>query len=411
MKNDVINDIYKTDAPKVLATLLRLLGDYNLAEDAMQEAFSIALEKWPSEGVPENPYSWLVSTGRFKAIDHIRRLKNGQELASNNLENKQLYHTQPEPDTNLIEEDQLRLIYLCCHPLLPLESRTALALRDVCGMKTGEIARAFLVPFETIKKRITRAKQVFTKNNIPFEIPNRKEITARSQSVLQVIYLIFNEGYSASTGKKHIREDLTAEAIYLCRKLLDLNPSPEVQGLLALMLIQESRKYSRITSKGAIIPLEHQDRALWNEQLIKEGIELIHKSAMSGQMGYYSLQAAIASVHATAKNFENTRWDIIVQYYNMLLEIHPSPIIEMNKAIAVGMKNGPEAGLAILNELIQNKKLEGYHSIYTAKAEFLLKINSIEEAITCYRKALSLTQQEAEQSYLQNKISKILKKV
>ena len=407
-----VGRIYKKESSRVLASLIRILGDLDLAEDALQEAFSVAMETWPLEGLPKNSYAWLVSTGKFKAIDSIRRLGRGNELLAEqfSLNDKKLtqgYVEQLDWDTNFVEDDQLRLIFYCCHPLLPLDSRIALSLREVCALSTAEIARAYLVSIETIKKRITRAKALIKEKNIPYEIPSKSELSNRMDAVLRVIYLIFNEGYSASSGEDHIRQELTGEAIYLSRHLVDISPTPENMGLLALLLLQDSRREARATEDGDLIPLENQDRSLWNQHLIREGVQLIHHSVMSGRLGPYTLQAAIASVHAVADSVQNTQWELIIGYYDMLLSIHPSPVIEMNRAIAVGMHEGPEAGLTIINHLLKNEKLSAYHLIYAVQAEFSKKLGVIDDAIEAYQRAIELVSQEPEKRYLIKQLAEI----
>ena len=412
MRSDInkeIENIYKSESGRVLASLVRILGDFDLAEEAKQEAFSIALKKWPEEGIPKNPYSWLISAGKFKAIDSIRRAKRGREIVSEKFPHNDSYTEDPVFENGLVDDDQLRLIFFCCHPLLPLDSRIALSLRDVCGMTTEEIASAYLISSETIKKRITRAKILFREKKIPYEIPSGSELNNRMDAVLHVIYLIFNEGYSASSGEDHIRNELTDEAIYLCRKLVDLISTPESLGLLALLLLQESRRRSRITENGDIIPLEKQDRSLWDKNLIREGLELINQAVMSGRLGSYTLQAAIASVHTAADSFQNTRWDIIVGYYDMLLSINPSPVIELNRAIAVGMHKGPEAGLVIINDLLKKGRLDSYHLVYSAKADFSKKLGLNEDAVKAYKTAIKFARQEPERRYLEKQLSKIIK--
>ena len=409
-----IEQIYRVESGRVLATLIRLLGDLDLAEESLQEAFFVALEKWPEEGLPRNAYSWLVSVGKFKAIDVIRRAGRGQELIAENLSLEMEEHTQGDVeqefvDRHLVEDDQLRLIFYCCHPLLPLDSRIALSLREVCGMNTEEIARAYLSSYETIKKRISRAKALVKEKKISFEIPSHAELTQRLNAVLHVIYLIFNEGYSASSGEVHIRKELTAEAIFLNRRLVELIPTPESLGLLALCLLQESRRDARVTQQGDLIPLEHQDRSLWDQKLIGEGLQLIHKAVMSGRLGMYSLQAAIASVHAVADSIENTQWDLIIGYYDMLLSINPSPIIELNRAIAIGMHEGPQAALAILERLQKNEKLSSSHIIYSARAEFSKRLGLKDKAIKAYEQAIELARQEPEKRYLKQQLTDILK--
>ncbi len=404
-----IGKIYKSESGRVLATLIRILGDFDLAEEAKQEAFSIALEKWPKEGIPKNPYSWLVSAGKFKSIDSIRKLKRGRELISENFPDDKVYLEDQLWQNDVVDDDQLRLIFFCCHPTLPLDSRIALSLRDVCGMTTEEIARAYFVSFETIKKRISRAKLLFREKKIPYEIPSKSEITNRMDAVLHVIYLIFNEGYSASSGEDHIRKELTDEAIFLCRKLVDLISTPESLGLLALLLLQESRRESRAAKNGDLIPLENQDRSLWDKNLIREGMQLINQAVMSGRLGPYTLQAAIASVHAAADSVQNTRWDLIIGYYDMLLSINPSPIVELNRAIAVGMHEGSEAGLSIINSLIKQGNLDSYHLLYSAQADFSKRLGLKDEAIKAYKRAIELVRQEPERRFLENQLSEISK--
>ncbi len=400
-----ISIIYNSESGKVLASLFRILGDFELAEEAMHEAFSIAIQKWPEEGIPNNPYSWLISTGKFKAIDSIRRESRGKEIVTEKFFPADKEHT---IEKNIIEDDQLRLIFYCCHSALPLDSRIALSLRDICGMKTEEIAHAYFVSSETVKKRISRAKALFREKKIPYEIPNKAELTNRMNAVLHVIYLIFNEGYSASSGEEHIRKDLSNEAIFLCRTLVNLISTSESMGLLALLLIQEARRESRVKQDGEVITLEWQDRSLWNQNFIHEGLELLNQSIKAGKMGPYTIQAAIASVHATANSFESTRWDLIVNYYDMLLKINQSPIVELNRAIAVGQKDGPSAGLTLIKNLMKKKKLTSYHLIYSAKADFLKKLGEKEKAIQSYQKALELVNKETEKKYLQNQLSELI---
>lgn len=405
-----IEIIYKEQSGRVLASLFRILGDFDQAEEALHEAFNVALEKWPLEGVPKNPTSWLISVGKFKTLDSKRRLKRGKEIESEIYsEVDEININRDSSDKNLIDDDQLRLIFYCCHPLLPMDSRIALSLRDVCGMKTGEIAHAYLVPNETIKKRISRAKKLFREKNISYEIPSKSEINERMNSVLHVIYLIYNEGYSATSGENLIKKDLTDEAIFLSRKLVDLFSSPESFGLLALLLLHESRRISRVTTEGDLIPLEKQDRSLWNVNQIKEAIQLIHTAIMSGRLGPYTIQAAIASVHAAADSVETTRWDLIINYYDLLLSTHPSPVVELNRAIAVGMYKGAEEGLLLIDKLLDENELKSYHLIYSAKADFSQKLGKLNEAVEAYEAAISLTNQKAEERYLHKKLAEIKK--
>lgn len=408
--NKEIAKIYKSEYGRIFGTLVRIFSDLDLAEEALQEAFTVALKKWPKTGIPKNPYSWLISTGKFKAIDSIRRKKRGRELLSDELSiGNEVYPELPLKDKFVIEDDQLRLIFFCCHPSLSLDSRIALSLKVVCGMKTEEIASAYLVSSETIKKRISRAKTLFKEKKIPYEIPSRSNIANRMDTVLNVIYLIFNEGYSASSGKDPVRKELTDEAIFLNRQLVNLISTPESMGLLALLLFHESRSKTRVTINGDLIPLENQNRSLWDQNLIYEGLQLIHKAIMSGRLGSYTLQAAIASVHATADSVQNTRWDLIIDYYDLLISINPSPVVELNRAIAVGMLKGPKAGLSIINHLLKENKLESYQFIFSAQAEFLKKLGHKDEAIKAYKKAIDITNQEAEHRYLKNQLSELLK--
>lgn len=400
--------IYKNESARALASLVRILGDLDLAEEALQEAFAIALEKWPLDGIPQNPCSWLISTARHKAIDHIRRASRGRELFAENLAPETEALTQAEDwEKHLVDDDQLRLIFYCCHPLLPLDARIALSLREVCGMATGEIARAYLVPSETMKKRLSRAKALIKDKGIPFEIPSSAELKTRMDAVMHVIYLIFNEGYSATSGEAHIRKELTSEAIFLGRKLLDLLPTSESMGLLALLLLHESRRQARLTQEGDLIPLEQQDRALWDQVLIREGASLIEGAVRSGRLGPYALQAAIASVYALADSLQETQWDLIIDYYDMLLSIHPSPIVELNRAIAVGMHEGPRAGLMLIEGLLETEKLSHYHIAYAAQADFLKQLGLNDEAIKAYQRAIELVRQDPEERYLKKQLAEI----
>lgn len=400
--------IYQQESARVLAGLIRIIGDLELAEDALQEAFYQAMESWPQQGIPDNPYGWLISVGKFKAIDQLRRLKRGRELiAEKLLIDEEEADATKDWDKHLIEDDQLRLIFYCCHPAIPLDARITLALRETCGMSTAEIARAYLVSDETMKKRLSRAKHIIKQKQIPFEISGHAELNQRLSAVLHVIYLIYNEGYSASSGEHVLRQELSEQAIFLCRQLVGLLPASEVHGLLALMLIQESRRDARVDRYGDLIPLEEQDRALWHRPLIEEGIALINTAIMSGRLGPYTLQAAIASVHAQAESVESTRWDLILGYYDMLLAITPSPIIELNRAIVIGMRDGPEAGLRLLDGLMENKVLADYHLMYAARADLLKRQGCMAEAVDAYEQALARVQQAPEARYLKRQLEKI----
>ncbi len=407
-----IANIYKSLSGRVLATLLRLLGDHDLAEEALQEAFAAALETWPREGLPHNPAAWLVSAGRFRIIDSMRRDSRRRELLRDHVDATDLHAArQPEWDDSIAVDDRLRLIFFCCHPLLPADARIALALRDVCGMRTDEIARAYLIGPETIKKRIARAKALFRQKNIPYEVPSAAEIGARLNTVLHVVYLIFNEGYAAAAGADRIRRDLTDEAIFLARTLTELTQAPESLGLLALLLLQEARRASRTDVNGEIVALEDQDRSLWDRNLIREGVDLIQRAIMFGRIGPYTLQAAIASVHAQADSVASTQWDLIVDYYDMLLQLNKSPVVELNRAIAVSMLNGPAAGLELLETLLNSGELHSYHLLFAAKADFLFKLGRFPEAAAACSKAIELVEQDAERRYLQRRLREIHKKL
>ncbi|MEQ9363367.1 MAG: sigma factor-like helix-turn-helix DNA-binding protein, partial [Leptospirales bacterium] len=370
----------------------------------------------------DNPHAWLVSVGKFKAIDALRRMKRSRELLVENyvescfgslagaetglvaLEGG-VAPEEPAWETHVVEDDQLRLICYCCHPGLPLDARIALALREVCGMLTDEIARAYLTSPETIKKRISRAKALIKSKKIAYEIPSKGELPPRLAAVQHVIYLIFNEGYCASAGEEHIRKELTDEALYLGRQLLNLAPTAESRGLLALMLLQESRRETRVDDQGDLVALADQDRSRWNRGLIRAGVESLQQAMLSGRLGPYSLQAAIASVHALAESVEATAWDVVVGYYDMLLKIQPAPVIEMNRAIAVGMGAGAAAGLAILDRLHADASLASYHPLHAARAEFLKRLDRRGEAVQAYEQAIALTRQGPEARYLRKQLS------
>lgn len=406
--SDYVSSLFRSESRRVLATLIRLLGDIDQAEEAMQEAFSVAVERWPREGIPDNPRSWLISTGRFKGIDAIRRRERGRELHNDAARNERNYAEPDEGDGESVEDDQLRLIFTCCHPLLPMEGRIALALREVCGMTTDEVARSFLVSRETMKRRLSRAKAFIRKNRIPYEIPTRTELAARLDAVLHVVYLIFNEGYVATAGTDHTRSALTREAIFLARELVRLIPAPEVLGLLALLIFHESRSAVRVDVHGDPVALEDQDRALWDRGAIDEAYLLLQKAMMSGTVGSYTLQAAIASVHAMAKSVDKTNWDLIVTYYDMLLQIRPSPVVDLQKAIAVGMRDGPDAGLELIDGLIERGPLSNYHPAYAARADFARRSGQGVAASEAYRRALELAQQEPEKRYLRRRLAEVV---
>lgn len=406
--HNTISDIYTHESRRVLATLIRLLKDFDLAEEALQEAFSAALIQWPNEGIPKNPRAWLVSTGRFKAIDHLRR--RARFHASLDLIAEELEEATSDSASwadEHIEDDQLRLIFTCCHPSLSPEAQIALTLREVCNLTTEEIARAFLATPSTIAQRIVRAKAKIRDANIPYEIPAQHELPARLDAVLHVIYLVYNEGYSSSSGETLTRHDLVQEAIRLARLMKELQPAHEVCGLLALMLIQDARRTTRVDHNGDLILLEHQDRSQWNQTQIAEGSRLIQQVLANGHIGSYALQAAITAVHAEAKTFAETNWHEIIGLYDVLLQITPSPIIELNRAVAVAMRDGAAAGLHIIEDLLARSQLKDYHLLHAAHADLLTKLDRIEDAKIAYKMALQLTSQAPEQRHLQKKLAEL----
>jgi RNA polymerase sigma-70 factor (ECF subfamily) len=399
---------YRTESGRILATLIRLLGDFDLAEDAVHDAFAAALERWPKDGVPSNPRAWLVSTGRFKAIDVMRqrvRFDSSQEKIAEQLEPHS--NEAPGADEETVEDDRLRLIFTCCHPALAPEARVALTLREVCGLTTEEIARAFLTGAPTLAQRIVRAKAKIRDARIPYQVPPPAELPERLNAVLQSIYLVFNEGYSASFGASLTRAELSAEAIRLGRLLNELLPEPEVMGLLALMVLQESRRSARVSPTGELILLENQDRSLWNQQQIKEGVALVERALLSHRFGPYTLQAAIAAVHSEATSAAATDWPQIVALYSVLLRVEPSPVVELNLAVAVAMRDGPEAGLKLIDAILARGELTAYHLAHAARADLCRRLGKTAEARSAYEKALALTQQEPEQRFLQNRLREL----
>lgn len=405
----LINSIYRSESRRVLATLIRLLKDFDLAEEALQDAFTAALHQWPHEGVPHNPRAWLVSAGRFKAIDQIRkraRMNTSWEDIAEQLEEELHTDTGDYTDPH-IEDDQLRLIFTCCHPGLAPEAQMALTLREVCGLTTEAIARAFLTTPSTLAQRIVRAKNKIRAAKIPYEIPVRSELPLRLDAVLHVIYLVFNEGYSASSGAALIRQELAQEAIRLGRLLAHLLPEAEVLGLLALMLIQDSRRHARSDSNGDLIRLEDQDRSLWNRAQIAEGSMLIQRALGSGEADVYCLQAAIAALHAEAPSFAETDWEEICGFYDLLLFRNPSPIIELNRAVAIAHRDSYAQGLALLDDLVARNQLKDYHLLHAARAEFLSHLERGQEAAAAYELAISLTAQEPEQRFLRSKLASL----
>jgi RNA polymerase sigma-70 factor (ECF subfamily) len=403
-----VDAVYRDESRRVFATLVRVLGgDFDLAEEAMHEAFASAMEQWPRDGVPDNPRAWLVSAGRFKAIDAMRRRARHDASLGEIAERLNAESNDPaiqaEQDEG-IEDDRLRLIFTCCHPALAPDARVPLTLREVCGLTTEEIARAFLTPAPTVAQRIVRAKTKIKAAKIPYQVPSRVDLPERLDTVLQCVYLVFNEGYSASSGESLTRADLSAEAIRLGRLLVELLPEPEVIGLLALMLLQESHRAARATSTGEIILLEDQDRSLWNREQITEGTALVQRSLSSRQIGPYSLQAAIAAVHAEAATASATDWAQIVGLYGLLLRIEPSPIVELNRAVAVAMRDGPEAGLKLIDEILARGELSDYHLAHAARAELCRRLNRTSDAKAAYERALTLARQDPEKRFLQRRL-------
>jgi RNA polymerase sigma-70 factor, ECF subfamily len=405
---DVVDQTYRSESRRVLATLIRLLGDFDLAEEAMQEAFAAAVERWPSEGLPRNPRAWLVSTGRFKAIDALRR-RARFDASLGAIAEKLGDGVTPaqEPDDDSVDDDRLRLIFTCCHPALPPDAQIALTLREVCGLTTEEIARAFLAPAPTLAQRIVRAKSKIKAARIPYQIPSRTELPDRLASVLHVIYLVFNEGYSASSGDSLTRHDLSAEAIRLGRLLVELLPEPEAVGLLALMLLHEARRPARTSADGDLILLSEQDRTLWDREQIAEGITLVERAMRSRNFGPYTLQAAIAALHAEAPTAEATDWDEIVGLYDVLLRAEPSPVIELNRAAAVAMRDGPEAGLRLIEQLLARGELTDYPPAHSARAELSRRLHRTEQAIAAYERALELTSQAPQRRFLAGRLTEL----
>lgn len=403
-----LEQLYRNEFRRVLATLIRLLGDFDQAEEALHDAFKAALEQWPQQGIPDNPRAWLVSVGRFKAIDKFRRdarFDTFDEIP----EQLDVFIVNPEDEQDeSLEDDQLRLIFTCCHPSLSVEAQVALTLREICGLTTEEIAHAFLITPKTAAQRIVRAKAKIRDARIPYEIPAPEQLPERLNSVLQVIYLVFNEGYSASSGHALTRHDLSAEAIRLGKLLMELLPSePEILGIVALMLLQDSRRAARTTSEGDLILLNEQDRTLWDRDQISEGVTLVRRALSLSGFGAYAVQAAIAAIHAEASSADETDWREITGLYDVLLRIYPSPVVELNRAVAIAMRDRPEAGLALIEALISQGQLEDYHFLYAAQADFHRRLGQTDQAILAYQHALKLAQQEPERRFLQKRLAEL----
>jgi len=396
----VLEELYRRESRRVFATLIRLLGDFDLAEEALAEAFRAALEQWPREGVPENPRAWLVSAGRFKAIDAVRRQARFAYVDEETLD---AFPAGPEAEKEGIEDDRLRLVFTCCHPALAPDAQVALTLREVCGLKTEEIARAYLTPVPALAQRIVRAKTKIRDARIPYEVPGKAELAERLDAVLRVVYLVFNEGYSASSGASVTRAELSQEAIRLGRLLVELLPEPEAMGLLALMLVQESRRAARSTPEGEIVLLEDQDRSLWDREMVAEGVALTTRALKTRMFGPYCLQAAIAAVHAEAPSAAATDWSEVIGLYDVLSRLDPSPVIALNRAVAVAMRDGPEAGLPLVESLLG--ELDGYHLAHAAHADLCRRLGRKSEAIAAYEKALALSRQEPERRFLAGRIA------
>jgi RNA polymerase sigma-70 factor (ECF subfamily) len=399
-----IDKLYRKDSRRVFATLVRLLGDFDRAEEALSDAFRAAMEKWPAEGIPQNPASWLVSAGRFKSIDKQRRDRRFDHLEDRPDVSETLAAEGPGvEDAELLEDDRLRLIFTCCHPAIAPDAQVSLTLREVCGLTTEEIAAAFLTPAPTLAQRIVRAKAKIRDANIPYEVPGRDQLAERLDSVLRVVYLVFNEGYMASSGEAPTRADLSAEAIRLCRLILELLPEAEVRGLLALMLLHESRRETRHTPDGEVILLDEQDRTKWNRALIEEGAALVRTALSSPRFGPYSVQAAIAALHAEAPSAAATDWNEIVGLYDLLLRITPSPVIELNRGVALAMRDGSEAGLAEVDRLLAAGQLQDYSLAHAARADFLRRLDRPAEARKAYEQAIRLTAQGPARRFLERR--------
>lgn len=403
----VVEETYRTQSRRVLATLIRLLGDFDIAEEALHDAFTAAVEKWPREGIPGNPTAWLISAGRFKAIDALRRRSRFEAELPGDPERVGGVVETPVYDDASLADDQLRLIFICCHPALPADAQTALTLREVCGLTTEAIASAFFTSPTTMAQRIVRAKAKIRDARIPYEVPGRDALPERLDAVLRVVYLVYNEGYSASSGESVTRADLSMEAIRLGRLLAEALPEPEVLGLLALMLLHESRRPARMDDAGDLVLLENQDRSRWNGAQIQEGKQLLERALLSRRFGPYSIQAAIAAVHAEAPSVAETDWSQIVGLYDVLLRVEPSVVVELNRAVAVAMRDGPLAGLAAMDAILDRGELRDYHRAHAARGELCIRAGRIDEGRSSYEKALALAKQAPERRYLERRLREL----
>jgi RNA polymerase sigma-70 factor, ECF subfamily len=405
---ELVEAVYRSESRPILATLIRLLGDFDAAEEALHEAFAVAVEQWSRHGVPANPRAWLISTGRFKAIDSMRRRARFDASLTALAKRLEASTSDAEAwDDESVEDDQLRLIFTCCHSALPPEAQVAMTLREVCGLTTDEIAHAFLTKPSTIAQRIVRAKAKIRVACIPYEVPSKADLPDRLDAVLRVVYLVFNEGYSASSGESLTRHDLSSEAIRLGRLLVELLPEPEVVGLLALMLLHDSRRAARTSPTGELILLDEQDRSLWNWNQIAEGVSRVEQALSSRQFGSYTVQAAIAAAHAQAPNPAATDWTQIVGLYDLLLQTDPSPVVELNRAVAVAMRDGPLAGLTLIDAILARGDLGNYHLAHAARADLCRRLGRTAEARASYEQALRLTQQEPERRFLQRRLAEL----